>query len=259
MKADGVRDLDRIQEGDGQRSRIPMLAFLGVGGACVVLAAMAWNGKRTTDTVSKPDPLAAFVKDGVKDRDKDKEKREAKKRSELHADDVTFPGLLSDQDNPTTALAAVRSAAPLESGGLRPPPATDRLSVEPLPAQDVLQQGNLMQKPRDELTRVVAEKSEQSTVSQGKAPPGKDGGYQLQVSSFRTEKEASTFSEQLRARGHRAYVMSAEVPGRGTWYRVRVGPFQTQQSAVNYRSTFESKEHVVPYVVPPPGKTPAHH
>jgi DedD protein len=261
MKADGVRDLDLIQEGDTASSRGAMLTFLGIGGACVVFAFMAWSGKRTREVTPKTDPLAQFVKAGESDKKAlDKASADKSRRSELNAGDVTFPGLLSDQDNPTTALAAVRTVqtAALDLSERQPPPAGDRLSVEPLPAQDVMQQSPLTSRPRDELTRVVAERSEHAFAGGTKAPSGKEGGYQLQVSSFRTEKEASTFSEQLRARGHKAYVLAAEVPGRGTWYRVRVGPFATQQSAINYRSTFEGKEHVVPFVVPPNKTLPQH-
>ena len=85
------------------------------------------------------------------------------------------------------------------------------------------------------------------------APAGHEGGYQLQVSSFRTTNEANGFADQLRARGHKAYVQEATVPGRGTWFRVRVGPFTTQHAAAAYRTQFESKEHVVPFIVPPKG------
>ncbi|MGH7281502.1 MAG: SPOR domain-containing protein, partial [Polyangiaceae bacterium] len=76
----------------------------------------------------------------------------------------------------------------------------------------------------------------------------------LQVSSFRTRDEADGFADQLRTRGHKAYVLEAQVPGRGLWYRVRVGPFATQHAAASYRSSFESREHVVPFIIPPPGK-----
>ncbi len=44
------------------------------------------------------------------------------------------------------------------------------------------------------------------------------------MSSFKTREEADAFAEELRMRGHKAYVLEAKVPGRGTWYRVRVGP-----------------------------------
>src|SRR5258708_3973432 len=83
------------------------------------------------------------------------------------------------------------------------------------------------------------------------APAGHEGGYQLQVSSFHTQGEAQGFADQLRARGHKAYVLEAHVPGRGTWYRVRVGPFATQHVAMQYRTAFEEREHVVPFVVSP--------
>jgi cell division septation protein DedD len=71
------------------------------------------------------------------------------------------------------------------------------------------------------------------------------------VSSFRTQTEADQFATQLRARNHKAYVMEAHVPGRGTWFRVRIGPFPTPHAAAAYRSGFEGREHVVPFIVPP--------
>jgi cell division septation protein DedD len=75
------------------------------------------------------------------------------------------------------------------------------------------------------------------------------------VSSFHTDGEAQAFADQLRARGHRAYVVEAHVPGRGTWFRVRIGPFATQHAAAQYRTDFEAREHVVPFLVLPEGKS----
>ena len=78
------------------------------------------------------------------------------------------------------------------------------------------------------------------------------------MSSFHTQPEADGFAEQLRARGHKAYVVEAHVPGRGTWFRVRVGPFPTQHSASQYRVAFEAREHVVPFIVAPETTARAH-
>ena len=135
-----------------------------------------------------------------------------------------------------------------------PPPAADRLSVVPLPAQNVLEATPIVTRPRDALTRAASDQAQLGIDPASTADAGREGGYQLQVSSFRTTGEASHFSEQLRARGHHAYVVEAHVPGRGTWYRVRIGPFTTQIQASNYRSTFEAREHVVPFIVPPQPK-----
>ena len=169
--------------------------------------------------------------------------------------DVTFPQLLSDDDRPSTALAAVRAGnapAPLPAPPTKPPPATDRLPVVPLPAQAVLEASPIVTHPRDALTKAASDAAQINGASSSEASPaGHDGGYQLQVSSFRTQGEAQAFADQLRARGHKAYVVEAHVPDRGTWFRVRVGPFGSQHAAATYRASFEEREHVVPFIVPP--------
>jgi cell division septation protein DedD len=152
-------------------------------------------------------------------------------------------------------MAALRSAegSPAAVIATTPPPATDRLPVAPLPAQAVLEATPVITRPRDALTRAagVAGQVDSQAALTDPAPAGHDGGYQLQVSSFTTQNEAKTFADQLRARGHKAYVVEAHVPGRGTWFRVRIGPFASQRAAAQYRAGFEAREHVVPFIVPP--------
>jgi cell division septation protein DedD len=144
---------------------------------------------------------------------------------------------------------------PVPSETTAPPPATDRLAVVPLPAQNVLEASPVVTRPRDSLTKAANDAEQTATSSQTTSPAGKEGGYQLQVSSFRTQSEADQFAAQLRQRGHKAYVLEAHVPNRGTWYRVRIGPFPSQHAAASYRIGFEGREHVVPFIVQPTGKT----
>jgi DedD protein len=191
--------------------------------------------------------------------------------TELSPRDVTFPQMLSDNAHPSTALAAVRTGVSADStptpatppplpSATQPPPPTDRLSVVPLPAQAVLEATPIVTRPRDALTKAANEaaKIDSAPASRDTAPAGHEGGYQLQVSSFHTQVEAQSFADQLRARGHKAYVVEANVAGRGTWYRVRVGPFATQHAAAEYRADFEDKEHVVPFIVTPETTAKAH-
>ena len=111
----------------------------------------------------------------------------------------------------------------------------------------------MVTRPRDVLMKAATEAAQVESLSASGdgAPAGHEGGYQLQVSSFPTQPEARAFADQLRARGHKAYVVEAHVPGRGTWFRVRIGPFTTQHAASQYRSGFEAREHVVPFIVAP--------
>ncbi len=247
MDPGSVRNLERIQEKDDQ-TRMPRgvsVVLLVLGGACVVLSAMALGGKKSSDSAAHVDPLGDLV------AQKGKPASVANGASDIGAQDVTFPSMLSDQGKPTTALAAIGRALPsATTTPSLPPPPTDVLPVVPLPAQNMLQASPVVTRPRDELTK-AASAVEASAETKTAAASGHEGGYQLQVSSFKTQEEANAFAEQLRVRGHRAYVLTANVAGRGTWYRVRVGPFPTQAAASSYRSSFEAKEHVVPFVVPP--------
>jgi cell division protein FtsN len=248
MDQASVRNLERIQETDDV-SRMPKsvsIALLVLGGACVVLSVMALSGKRSTEATTHTDPLGDLLSHG---------KPTAMKAPDLVVQDVTFPAMLSDSAKPTTALAALNAGkAPTPRKEDGPPPPTDVIPVVPLPAQNVLESSPVVTRPRDGLMKAANEV--QATAAEGTAAPaGHDGNYQLQVSSFKTREEADAFAQQLRVRGHKAYVLEAKVQGRGTWYRVRVGPFPTQASASAYRSSFEAKEHVVPFVVPP---SPSH-
>jgi DedD protein len=256
MRQNNVRNLEQIQESDTE-SKMPRgvtIAFVALGGACIVFATLAFNGRRPA-SVAHVDPLGELVAQ----RGLAGPAGSSSKPTDLHMSEVTFPGILSDGEHPTTALAAVKSASgPSASAVLvpvnAPPPAADRLPVVPLPAQNVLEASPVVTRPRDTLTRAASDSAQLANANATSASAGHDGGYQLQVSSFRSQAEANQFSDQLRARGHMSHVLEAHVTGRGTWYRVRVGPFQTQQAAAAYRSSFEAKEHVVPFVVQPPGK-----
>lgn len=281
MEHGSVRNLEQIQENDGE-ARTPRgvtLLLVALGGACVVFAGLALGGRGKAAPAARVDPLGDLVTQQGKVGQPG-----APKSTDLSTRDVTFPGILSDEGSPTTALAAVKGNSPavknappggdpqgavaLNVQGLpvpapaipgagaqaTPPPPTDRLPVVPLPAQHVLAASPVVTRPRDSLTRAASDAAQATEEGAQPASAGHEGGYQLQVSSFRTQAEADQFATQLRARGHKAYVLEARVPGRGTWYRVRIGPFASQHAAASYRSGFEGREHVVPFIVPPTAK-----
>jgi DedD protein len=279
MEQGSVRNLEQIQESDGE-GRVPRgvtILLVALGAGCIVFAGMALGGKRSAPAAQKADPLGELVSNHGKAT---ASAQAAPKATDLSARDVTFPGILSDEGAPTTALAAVKggsreasrkgetsSAIALnvrpgsvperdatDAPATSPPPPTDRLPVVPLPAQNVLQASPVVTRPRDSLTRAASDAAQIETAAQPSAPAGREGGYQLQVSSFRSQTEADQFAAQLRARGHKSYVVEAHVAGRGTWYRVRIGPFPTQQAAASYRIGFEGREHVVPFIVTPSAK-----
>jgi cell division septation protein DedD len=76
------------------------------------------------------------------------------------------------------------------------------------------------------------------------APEGRAGAYTLHVISYDRVELAKSFASGLRARGHTAFVIPADVPERGRSFRVRIGPFQTREQAELYRRKFEDQEHM---------------
>jgi cell division septation protein DedD len=245
-----VRNLEQIQE-DERGLRAPrfataLLGALGVG-ALVITAVMTL--KRGGEPVkSNRDPLVELI---------EKAKHQPVDSAEqLDPSKVSFAQRLADQERATTALAAVKDeqgrlvASAVVPPGFQPPAATDRLPVVPLPAGSLLQATPATDSPQDALTALAANKSNADLLTDP-APPGGEGGYQLQVSSFREQADADRFVEQLRKRGHRSYRQGAYVVDRGLWHRVRIGPFKTKFEALQYQSNFEKKERMSTFLVDP--------
>lgn len=244
-----VRNLERIQE-DGPRDgggRGATLALVVMSGACILFATMAFGARRTTTPVQKKaDPLAELAAHSGSSPF-------ATTSPTILPGEVTFPGILSDKANPATALAA--ATAPISSVVIPPPPpATDKLPVVPLPARHALgayaiASATANNKPKDKLSSLAEGAADPVGAGGSLVASGSEGGWQVQVSSFRTMAEGDAFATQLRARGHKAHVQRAEIPGRGTWFRVKIGPFATQSEAIKYRSSFEAKEKIPGFVV----------
>jgi cell division septation protein DedD len=252
MESVNVRNLEQIQESDSRKrsSRLGTLLLASMGGAALVIVAVMSARRSGPPARSPKDPLAALVADAKKDKAEPAEK--------LDGRDVTFPGILSDDKEPTTALAAVKDAhgrlvkqsqdepaAPSE-----PPPAADKLPVVPLPAGSLLSETPVTTQPKDQLTELAADASKVANNAE-LAPEGSPGGYQIQVASFKNQADADAFVADLRRRGHEAYRQAAYVNGKGLWHRVRIGPFKTKFAAEQYKKKLETKERVASYVIDP--------
>lgn len=251
MQPANVRNLDEIQEeerGSGS-SRFAALLLASLAGAAIVTAGVVMSKRNKAPAAPARDPLAELVAQAKKD---------APAAGKLDTKDVSFPGILSDDERPTTALAAVRDergrliphAEPSASPPSAPPAAADRLPVVPLPVGDLLGATSVTTDPKDELTLLAAGKAKPPESGE-LAMPGMDGGFQLQVASFKEQADADRLVEDLRRRGHRAYRQAAHVPQRGLWHRVRIGPFKTKYEAGKYKADFERVERVAPFIVDP--------
>jgi cell division protein FtsN len=72
--------------------------------------------------------------------------------------------------------------------------------------------------------------------------------FTLQMKAFSNPTDAEKLADKLRHNGHDVRIESHDVRGR-TWHRVRLGEFDTWPEALEAKTTFESAEHVIAYVV----------
>jgi cell division septation protein DedD len=76
----------------------------------------------------------------------------------------------------------------------------------------------------------------------------KKSHYTLQLSSFQDKGEAEAFVDSIKGAGYAAYLVEADVDGKGTFWRVRFGSYPSYDDAIDAKSEFEAKVKKVAYV-----------
>ncbi|MDD9967405.1 MAG: SPOR domain-containing protein [Myxococcales bacterium] len=270
-----MRDLDQIQECDPDESGrrigtiiLASVAFLGVSAAVGVMVGRA---ARSGPDPEVGDPLAELdTSNALMPRDKKPASQAAVPLPKVEATQLSFPVALTEREERPEVLAALADAAAEEAAlrGARAPAA-------PSATASNRPEGNSNQQPSEPaIARIPAalpasvaagpaeralseaakhdplvETSIPKRPTQTRAPRGEEGEFTLQVISYDRPEPARQFAEGLRAKGHKAFVMEADIPNRGRYYRVRIGPFKNRFRATRYRREFEDAEQMNTYVV----------
>lgn len=72
--------------------------------------------------------------------------------------------------------------------------------------------------------------------------------YTLQLASYKEKDPADADVKKMKQRGYAAFIVAADVPGKGTWYRVRIGSFSNKTIAEKLQKEIISKEGISPIV-----------
>lgn len=241
---DRTRDLEQIQEREPEdgprRAGAILVATLAVvaltfGVGMVVGRAEDAPGVQASDPLDRltvPAPAGAGQAEAA--------------NGGVEATDLTFPEALTGEEDRPEVLAALRAAA-VEEESLNGSEAGTRVPGTTVAA------GTAAARLRDEAAP-ASEGDPRGASATGErraleVPAGQPGDFMLQVLSYDTAEAAQKFARDLRARGHGAFVASAEVPGRGRTWRVRIGPFATLREAEAYRRAFEDTEAMNSFVV----------
>ena len=68
--------------------------------------------------------------------------------------------------------------------------------------------------------------------------------YKIQLGSFQNSEGAKAFSEKLKKKGYKPYIIKVALSGKGTLYRVRIGKFENIEEAQKKATEIEKKEKI---------------
>jgi len=259
-----MRDLDQLRErGDESTGRkLGLFAMAAVLAVAAVFAMGIMIGRGDAEEVAAPtDPLAQLsLAPSVQ--------AQPAAVVEMKPETLSFPSTLTDREDPAVEAtvraaaqehAALTGAQPMADLALPPASPAPVALPEPMqlpskPAHDLFPASREATDNTQRLERVarhdpLVASALPSAAPNELAPHGHEGAYTLQVVSYESSEQAERFAKNLRSRNHKAFVMQAEVPGRGRFFRVRIGPFEVRKDALDYQASFERDEHMHTIVV----------
>jgi cell division septation protein DedD len=141
------------------------------------------------------------------------------------------------QDEEPVLAAAPKPAEPARESSKETGKETGKVESEPVPTRTTAREGGGL---KEAIARAAQPPRPTETVN--------GGAFTLQLSAFQSRAEADRFAGRLRDRGYAPYIVSAEVPKKGTWYRVRMGSFASKEAAARYLADFKRETQLDAFV-----------
>lgn len=167
-------------------------------------------------------------------------------------DDLTFYKTLTESHETTVSVPLPQQAADTPSLNAQDDKKTpdDKKKEEGKRAEEgkkariTISREDVAAKPRDPgRTTPEAKKAPASP-----APQDPKSRFTVQVASYPDRELAEDEVRRMKKLGYAAFVVSGEVPERGTWHRVRLGSFQNRSSAERLARELQSKAGVSPII-----------
>jgi cell division septation protein DedD len=164
------------------------------------------------------------------------------------------------------APAAAAPATSASTGSVTPAPATtttkptSTLHPAAVPATTAATEPKLEKKPAEKKVEPAARPPPSEAVATRSTPAAAHsspkvpeatsatGAFTLQLGASLNRDDAERQAARLREKGYAPYIVTAEVPGKGTWYRVRMGSFPTKDAATRYLQDFKRETQAEAFV-----------
>lgn len=160
--------------------------------------------------------------------------------------------------HPAPASTTVAAASPAASASAATKPATvARAAAVPVTtATEAKPEKKPEPEKKADPARTASTESvaTRSTIAAAHAAPkvpdttSATGAFTLQLGASPNRDDAERQASRLREKGYAPYIVTAEVPGKGTWYRVRMGSFPTKDAATRYLQDFKRETQAEAFV-----------
>ena len=158
---------------------------------------------------------------------------------------------LTFQEELTADGGAARAAAPKPAVEKKPDAATKSAEAKAEAAKALGdKRPETTSKPADAGAIAVRTAPATATAAAAKASDGTvpSGAFTLQLGASQNRDDAERMVSRLREKGYAPYIVTAEVPGKGTFYRVRMGSFPTREAAGRYLEDFKRETKTEAFV-----------
>jgi cell division protein FtsN len=179
-------------------------------------------------------------------------------------DEYTFYKTLTDKEDKTVSLdlkpkqaADENKAVKKESGTeshqdkVAQPTRTEKKAekvIEKKPEKKIEKNIEIkVEKAPVPLLKQVASAPSQPKKEHALAPVAKTR-YSLQLASYSEKEMADEEVKRMKKRGYAAFVVTSDVPDKGTWYRVRLGSFSNKAAAEKLMNELHAKEGLSPFI-----------
>ena len=161
---------------------------------------------------------------------------------------------LTFQEELTADAGASRAAAPKPAVEKKPDAAPKAAEAKADTAKSQAEKkAELGGKPADAgaaASRTASTTAPATAAAAPKAtdPPAAGGAFTLQLGASQNRDDAERMVSRLREKGYAPYIVTADVPGKGTYYRVRMGSFPTREAAGRYLEDFKRETKTEAFV-----------
>ncbi len=163
-------------------------------------------------------------------------------------EEFTFYKTLTEKENKTVTIDLKPKSIAVEKQPDKKQTGTEETKGEQVAVKDK----KVEVKPEKEKAALPPKQTaSKQPLSQAKAPAPTHISklrYTIQIASYQEKDMAEEEVKNLKMHGYAAFIVSSDVPDKGTWHRVRLGSFPNRAAAEKLMKQLQSKDGISSFI-----------